>query len=278
VPTASGCAHTVPAARVRNGYNGLIFETDYGSSTGESAIRSCWQKVQVPASLGRKQWSRIRLVHAPGSPTDPNRPSSSVMRVELRPYDHGGEHGDVTVTSGYHASRSEVYGRFADSATPPSQWPDPVGSTRWYAWSIYLPSNFAFSGLPSHWLDLTQWKGEYTGSPAVAVGVSGHELVLDGKHINHPIAPLTRGRWISLRVGIHFSDVKGKGWVTVAVNGHTVVPLVHGETMNSYWKNGQHVVDPSYLKQGIYRSDTWKQTQVVYFGPVKIGTTAQSVG
>ena len=83
---------------------------------------------------------------------------------------------------------------------------------------------------------------------------------------------------MALRVGIHFSPDKTAGWVTVAIDGRVVLPVTHGETMNHYFKDGQEVVDPSYLKQGIYRSDTWQQTQVVYFGPVKIGTTAASVG
>ncbi len=278
VPTGSRCDLKVSPERVRDGFHGLIFDTRYGSSVGESAIRRCWQKVQVPMSMGKKQYGRIRLVKAPGSASDPRRPSTSVMRVEVRPFDHGAPQGDVTATSGYHASRAEVYGRFATSGTPARGWPDPVNSTRWYSWSLYLPQDFAVSGEVSHWLDLTQWKGLYTGSPAVALGVTGRQLALDGKHIHVPIAPLTRGRWMALRVGIHFSAQKSAGWVTVSVNGHVVVPVTHGPTMNSYMKNGQDIVDPIYLKQGIYRSDSWSQTQVAYFGPVKIGTSPASVG
>src|SRR5579875_243101 len=277
-PTRSNCDLKVSPKRVKDGYRGLIFETRYGSKTGAPAIRGCWQKVQVPVSAGRKQYSRIRLVPAPGSRADRYRPSGSVMRVELRPFDHGGLHGDVTQTSGYRASRAEVYARFGSSGTAPTDLPDPVGSTRWYSWAMYLPPNFAESRDPSHWLDLTQWKGEYTGSPAVALGVAGRQLVLDGKHINHPLAALVRGRWIALRVGIHFSPVKTIGWITVAIDGRVVLPVTHGATMNHYMKNGRYIVDPSYLKQGIYRSDSWNQTQVAYFGPVKIGTTAASVG
>jgi hypothetical protein len=246
--------------------------------TGEAAVRGCWQKVQVPSSLGRKQRNRIQLVKAPGSPSDPHRPSTSAMRVELRPFDRGAPQGDVTVTSGYRASRAEVYARLADSGTPPANWPDPVGSTRWYSWSIYLPDHFALSGQQNHWLDLTQWKGHYTGSPAIAVGVQGHQLILGGKYTSMPLARVTLGRWMALRVGIHFSPYKTVGWATVAVNGRVALPVTHRATMDHYYQNGHYVVDPSYLKQGIYRSDSWGQMQVAYFGPIKISTTAASVG
>jgi hypothetical protein len=276
--TGSKCALKVPTKQVLHGFQGLIFETRYGSMTGDAALRGCWQKIQTPKSLGRPQLDRIRLVDAPGSSSDPNRPKTSVMRVEVRPFDHGGPQGDVTQTSGYRASRAEVYGRFATSGTPAEHWPDPVGSTRWYSWSMYVPPDWAESGEDSHWLDLSQWKGEYTGSPAVALGVKGRALVLDGKRVHVPLVALSRGRWIAVRVGIHFSPSKSVGWVTVSINGRTVLPMTHGATMNTYAKHGQEVVDPIYFKQGIYRSDSWAQTQVAYFGPVKIGTTAASVG
>ena len=93
-----------------------------------------------------------------------------------------------------------------------------------------------------------------------------------------PLTKATPGRWMALRVGIHFSPDPDVGWITVAVNGQTVLPVTHHATMNTYSHDGSELTDPSYLKQGIYRSDTWAQTQVVYFGPVRIGTDASSVG
>lgn len=276
---AKDCIDKVRGARVRHGYRGIIFETRYASRLGPSAVRGCWQKVQVPRSGGKAQGNRIELVKAPGSASDPARPATSVMRVELRPFDGGGAQGDVTDTGGYRANRAEVLARLGDYGTPAADWPDPVNSTRWYAYSVYMPPGFPESDLGSHWLDFTQWKGMYSGSPAVALGTKDDEIVVDGKHIDANLHRIVPGRWLSLRIGIHFSPDPHDGWMTVAINGRTVLPVTHGATMNTYWNSDRHheLVDPSYFKQGIYRSDTWDKTAVIYFGPVRIGTTASSV-
>lgn len=275
--SANDCIFKVPGAQVRHGYRGVIFATRYGSRLGAAAVRGCWQKVQVPRSDGTVQSSRIELVRPPGSGSDPERPDTSVMRVELRPF--GGGHGDVTETSGYRANRAEVYARLGEITKPPPEWPDPVGSTRWYAFSIYLPPGFPVSDDSSHWLDFTQWKGLYSGSPAIALGTKGDEIVVDGKRLQAHVHRIVTGRWMALRIGVHFSPDPQQGWMTVALDGHTVLPVTHGATMNKYWDSDRHheVVDPSYLKQGIYRSDTWDKTAVMYFGPVRIGTSEGSV-
>jgi hypothetical protein len=277
---AKDCVFKVHGSRLRQGYQGLVYQTRYGSRLGAAAIRGCWEQVQVPSSFGKPQDSRIELVKAPGSASDPYRPSTSVMRVELRPFDGGGPAGDVTDTSGYRANRAEVYARLGDITTPPQDWPDPVNSTRWYGYALYVPPGFPTSDQLTHWLVLTQWKGLYSGSPAVAVGIKNQKLVLAGQHFNQKLARLDPGHWIQLRIGIHFSPVPADGWITVSIDGHVVLPVTHGATMNTYYDQDKHaqLVDPSYLKQGIYRSDTWHQTQVLYFGPLSIGTDAASVG
>ena len=163
VGPSKSCIDQVSTKRLRNGYQGLVYATNYGSATGATAAQRCWQRVQVPNSLGRRQTSRIELTRAPGSASDPRRPNGSVMRVELKPFDGGSAQGDVTDTGGYRANRAEVLARLDPYGTPAENWPDPVNSTRWYSYSFYLSPDWAFSDEDSHWLDLTQWKGEYSG-------------------------------------------------------------------------------------------------------------------
>ena len=276
----SGCRYNVRPSLATGGKRpGLLFKTQYGSLTGIATLHSCWRGIQVPDHLGKLQESRIRLVNAPGRLDDPFRPNGSAMRVELRPFedpsDPGADTGDVTDTGGYIANRAEVYDRIATRETPARDWPDPVGSVRWYAWSMYLPPGFAESD--QAWLDLTQWKGLNSGSPAVAVGTKGSEIVLDGAKVYGDLVPIVTGRWLRFVIGMKLSAQPDSGWITVSVNGRTVVPRRAATTMNTAYVDGKDQVDPMYFKQGIYRSSAWTTTQVAYFGPVEIGTDQAAV-
>ncbi len=96
------------------------------------------------------------------------------MRAEL-------QDGDVTINSGYVASRAEVYGRTPQymRTTPQTDWPDPVGSTRWYSISVRLANNWTLAS-DSTWLVLTQWKGRDGGSPPVALELRKDRMLLGG--------------------------------------------------------------------------------------------------
>jgi hypothetical protein len=202
------------------------------------------------------------VVRAPGSKSDEARPAGGALRAELH-------RGDVTRTGDYKASRAEVFGRIASRGTDPKRWPDPVGSTRWYAFSLYLPKGFC-TGPDTRWLTITQWKGLNGGSPPVALEVAGGRLELGGKHIHRPLGALPIGRWTRLVVGMHLSPDAKEGWVEVIRDGRTVVNRTSSATMDSYVKNGEKLVDPIYLKQGIYRSSAWRCKQAIYFGPPSI--------
>lgn len=242
----------------RPGAERVLFEVDY---RGRSGPVPPWQTEQEPEVEGERQ-DRITVVEGGAVPGDSGPPAA--MRVELRPFDDGD--GDVQNDD---FNRAEVYGRHADpSSVPAREWPDPVGSTRWYELEFYLPSNFEFDESDRRWLTIVQWKGLHSGVPSLAIGFEGDRMVLGGKRAGRDLGAATTGAWEKLLVGVHFSP--DDGWVEVWRNGAEVLPRWHRATMNMRTVGGEEIVDPSYLKQGIYRSKEWDVTHVVYFGPTRI--------
>jgi hypothetical protein len=257
-----------------------LFETDYDLAATPTSLAGIWRSKQLPADpSGVVQADRIRVEDAPGDPTDPSRPSGRVMRVELRPYDDpsrpGPADGDVTNTGGYLANRAEVYDRIATRGTAATAWPDPVNAVRWYAWSTYVPPDFPTD--PAKWFAFTQWKGLDTGAPPMEMRLVGDQIQLGGRNVCRGLGPLARGRWMRFVVGVRFSPDPAWGWVRVEIDGHLALARTPVATMNTKWSGGAVVVDPNYLKQGIYRSAAWTTTQVMYFGPTVIGTTRAAV-
>ena len=235
------------------------------ATTGGHAQVVTWQAEQRPSVAGVEQADRIQWVPA----HDPalGRPRGQVLRFELRP-------GDVYDSSGYPANRVEVYGRHASSnSAPPEQWPDPVGSVRWYSFQMFVPADFP-TATDSTWLTFTQWKGQSGGSPPIALEIKRDGLRLGGARTNAgliprggALGPLEKGAWTHLVVGLSFSPDPQAGWVEVWRDDRLVLPRVAVATMDRI--GGQ--ADPMYLKQGIYRDSSWNCTQVLYFGPVTIG-------
>jgi hypothetical protein len=258
----------------------VLFAPTYPSSGDSTLVTSTgWHTAQIPSDSGVPQPSRIQFTPVPGSSTDPNLPLENVARFELDPYSTvpGAANGDVTDTGGYLANRTEIYGRYAGPGVPAAQWPDPVGSIRWYSFSVYLPAGFPTATSVKNWFDFTQWKGLYSGSPPVAMSIVGNQFVLGGQHSDANLGPVVPGTWTHFVVGLSFSDSAASGWATVYVNGALVVDQQPTQTMNDATVDGVTGVDPSYLKMGIYRSKTWTSTQVIYLTPMVIGTTYASV-
>jgi hypothetical protein len=234
--------------------------------------------VQYPSDNGVPEPNRLRFGPAPGAADNPFRPTGNVARFELEPYYINGQpDGDVTNTGGYLANRVEVYDRIATRATPAADWPDPVGSTRWYSFSIYIPPDFP-EGTPTQWFDFVQWKGLNTGSPPVAMEIRGSQFVLGGKNSDQHLGSIDPGQWTHFVIGLHFSDRPTTGWATAYRDNTRVVNHVPTQTMNDYTaSSGATEVDPNYLKMGIYRSVTWTVTQVIYLSRMTIGKTLASV-
>jgi hypothetical protein len=250
--TAPSPTTTAPAPAPTT--DGLLFAANYDTGS----VLPSWQAEQEPAT------DRISVVsgHA-------GRPGAA-MRVELRP-------GDVTNTGGYLANRAEVYGRHASPRTTPAdQWPDPVGSTRWYSFDLFVPADFTFDVLGTQWFTLTQWKGLDSGSPPIALEIKRDHLDLGGVSGRQNLGLVKRGVWETITVGVHFQP-NSSGWVEVYRDGQQALPRTYRATMNLRTLDGVQQVDPSYLKQGIYRTTAWVVTHVLYFGPMRIGTTRAAV-
>jgi Polysaccharide lyase len=253
VALVAGCGtQAEPDRAPADGQSGVLFTTDYDQAR---AVQDVWAHVQEPSVDGEPQSDRITI--AP-SPTSEDR----VLRVELRP-------GDVQESGGYEANRAEVYDRHASpgSSTPPEEWPDPVGSVRWYDFTVHLPTDFATAD-DDKWLDLTQWKGYRGGSPPLALEVKRNQLRLGGTEGSDSLGRVDKGEWTRLTFGIRWSP-DDDGWVEVWRDGELVVERTAGPTMDVV----DDEPDPVYLKQGIYRTKDWDVTHVVYFGPLTIATT-----
>jgi hypothetical protein len=223
---------------------GVLFVSDYSGATVPGDV---WQQEEEQAP------DRLTLVD-----TDHGR----VLRAEVRP-------GDVA--SG--GNRTEVWGRHAPShGTPADQWPDPVGSTRWYGFDLRLADDFATDPTGLVWLSLTQWKGVAGGQPAIALEVKRDRLQLAGASARNDLGPIKRGQWEHIVVGVHF-DATDAGWVEVYRDGAQALPRTNRATTTLV--NG--APDPTYFKQGIYRSSAWTVPHVALFGPVTIGLARTDV-
>lgn len=225
------------------------------------------------------QTTRVSVVpqaSVPGSGT--YKPTGPALRVELRRYEtaSGLADGDVTNTGGYLASRAEVFDRLPNPTTlPPIQWPDPIGSTRWYEWSLFVPVGHAVDTTGLVWFTCTQWKGLTGNSPPVSIEIKNSFLRLGGTRTNRGLVPndgnlgaISFGSWTKLKVGILHHPDPAVGWIEVWRDDVQVQSRLPLSTMD-YQADGT-TPDPTYLKQGIYRDIRWAVTHVLHFGPLTI--------
>ena len=278
-PTTTTATTPTPTMPAPTTGDEILFQNVYPSSGDADNVASTgWTAAQYPSDEGVPQPTRIEFGPAPGLPDDPNLPTTNVARFQLNPYSTtpGAKDGDVTNTGGDLTNRVEVYGRAA-GWLPAAEWPDPVGSIRWYSFSVYIPADFPTSTSSKQWFLFTQWKGWSSGTPPVDMQIEGDHFYLGGKHADDDLGAVDPGTWTHFVVGLNFSGSTATGWATVYVDGSLVVDQKPTQTMNTYWSNGVDTVDPDYLKMGIYRSTTWHVTQVIYLTPLTIGTTLASV-
>lgn len=189
---------------------------------------------------------------------------------------YGGDVGDSGST--FVASRCEVYDRFPAGGgnTDPLLWPDPVGTVRWYGCSYYLPADFALTGGGSNpWLIMTQWKGQFGGSPprALEVDADAGAFVFGGTRTRRGLGSLQLGQWTRFVFGFRWDTSAVNGWSTVYKDGALIVPKQFEATMDKHSTGA----DPIYLKEGIYRTKTWTPTHIIHVGPIKVGTTIDDV-
>lgn len=275
-PTQTSTGSPAPQAN-------LLFGANYSSSSVSAIAHTGWRSEQEPrvAGTGPTETGRIRVVTGADVPgTGPAKPTGA-MRVELEPYESrpGARDGDVTVTSGYAANRAEVFGRYPDTpatSTPPADWPDPVGSVRWYSFALLVPVGFQFA-TDSNWIVITQWKGLRGGSPPVSLEIKRGALRLGGTRTNSRVIPndgnlgrIVPGTWTQLTVGLKLSTDLAQGWVEVWRDGENISPRTAMATMDTMQTSSGPQPDPLYLKQGIYRARSWKTDATLYFGPMAV--------
>ncbi len=264
----------------------VLFAANYSESSVSATAHTGWRSEQEPrtAGVGAVQTERITVVTGADVPgTGPAKPSGA-LRVELKPYEStpGARDGDVTVTSGYAANRAEVFGRYPGTpatGTPATDWPDPIGSERWYSFALLVPVGFQFA-TDSNWIVITQWKGLRGGSPPVSLEIKRGALRLGGTRTNSRLIPndgnlgkIVPGTWTELTVGLGLSTDSTQGWVDVYRDGEHIMPRTAMATMDIVKTRNGPEVDPIYLKQGIYRARSWKTDATVYFGPMVVTRT-----
>jgi hypothetical protein len=251
--------------------NEVLFRTVYPSSgTANGITATGWTGVQYPRDGGIPQPRSIEFGPPPGSPSDPFFPTTSVARFSLKPfYVDGRPRGDVT-GSAYASNRVETLARLKTHGA----WPDPVDSTRWFAYSVFVPGSFVVG---PNWFDFTQWKGAISGPPAIAMEIRERSFYLGGAHGDYSLGSIDRGHWTRFVIGIHFSGSQSAGWVTLYKDNNLLLDHAPTQTMNDITSAGRTVVDPSYLKMGIYRSTSWTTTAVLDFAPLTEGTSLRAV-
>lgn len=264
----------------------LLFYTNYDNVSNTDSPVPPWQAEQEPRAVDPAT-NRITVIASHNVPgTGVFKPSSNVMRVELRPYSATNPgsstpaDGDVQNSSGYLANRAEMYARHAvPGSTPPDGWPDPPGSVRWIGFSLLIPADFEFTPEgTNYWLTLTQFKGFRGGSPPIAIEIKRRTVIIGGKH-GHLVGSggflgnATPGVWCRVVVGIRYSPDPATGWVEGYFNDTNVATRTNVATMDVI----NNAPDPLYIKQGIYRTGEWATTNVLYFGPLKMGMTYSDV-
>lgn len=245
-------------------HSDLLEHFNYEPHAPTNDMELVWQVEQTPDdSTGTEVPERLRMVTGVDVPGSGSKKPVAVYRAEIQ---EGDSFGDD--------ERAECYDRHGGGGTPAEDWPDPPGSTRWYGFNILIPSGFNFAE-DTKWRVVTQWKGFMSGSPPVALEIKRQtfELVVKNESARHLLLDsISTDTWYRLEIGIKF-ETDQTGWVRVFLDGEEVLEETASQTLDL---DGTDPV-PSYLKQGIYRDPTFSSDDVVYYGPLLLGTSHESV-
>lgn len=281
--TTSGHVFYVPASPEQ--ISPVLWWPDYDSvgEEGSETVQGVWFREQEPNNPGPEgpvQTDRIVIIPPDEVPGSGNyKPLGNAMRVMLQRKESSSGANDGDVQGGSY-NRSEVYDRYPTSnatSTPPANWPDPVGSERWYAIPVYFPEDHYFA-TGSEWFTFTQWKQLHGGSPTLSLEVNKSNFRLGGtRQGQFPsagyMAAVTTGVWHLFLVGIKYSTSSSTGWVQAYLDGQLKIAKQSVATMDTYSGNA----DPMYLKQGIYRTAAFQVTHTLYFGPTVVGRKRNDV-
>ena len=218
--------------------------------------RVIWRGDFEPGDLS--QWDtkqrvaddRIRVV---GSPT---RQGNSAGRFEVREGDNVGDGAPRSELA--LLSRRDVCCR--------------EGDERWYRWQTMFAQDFPSH--PDRFIDFMQFKKDGEGSGPVTFMVWGEQMELRANG-THWAAPLRRGQWEDFVFHVKWSPDPSVGFIELWHNGQRALPRKFMLTLDRD-QNGNAI--PAYLKQGLYRSDDFTETGILYHDGMVAGTTARSVG
>jgi len=208
----------------------------------------------------------------------PYKPTNA-MKVDLHP-------GDIqsVQSNGNTRHASEVYDLYTTtgSHTLAENWPLGVEREAWFHFSFGLDPTFVASTYSTDWMDFMQLKGQWGGSPPLALEAKLNRLQIGssvGSRIDLGTLPI--GHWTDLLIGVYLSPDPTKGWIHIERDGQVLVTKQMHATMGwDKWVNGTSanpVPDPVYLKQGIYRGADHQIEAIAWFGPTKMGRTKASV-
>lgn len=170
----------------------------------------------------------------------------------------------------------------------------PIGSRRWYTWSVYLPANFTALGVDAdRYMYLTQWAIPKGAAPLALTVDRGHlalQVLQQSRpgRITHAYRPWgmpleqARGRWVDFAMFVWW-DTGLNGEIQLWVDGVQQTmnwplgnddgnPAVRGG-LNTYRFVGPTTVSgagPTYVKQGIARSPSISGTTVVVLDAMRV--------
>ncbi len=170
---------------------------------------------------------------------------------------------------------------------------DRPGSQGWYAWSFFIPSDYADTEWkPRLWQCLGQWhdqpdreRGEtwarFPGhSPSIALyytfkkGRPAIEMWYGARREQEIVAtsPIAKGRWNDVLFHIGWSQ-GADGFAQAWLNGQ---PLTPGDDHTVRGANMYNAA-PHYLKIGLYRNSQITTENSVFFDEVRIGSSRAQV-
>jgi hypothetical protein len=87
--------------------------------------------------------------------------------------------------------------------------------------------------------------------------------------------PLVKGSWITVLLHERFAT---DGWVEMWINGQQVSFFGRETKLNMQTIDGSNGGGPNSARISQYRQKGMFETGTLYYGPLKIGTTRESVG
>jgi hypothetical protein len=171
---------------------------------------------------------------------------------------------------------------------------EPIGSDRWYAWSLYIPSDFVDPGT-ANWINFQEWHsngstvpGSYQPPIAFFIYNGGIQVNMRTGHIPSPdqyavvktlpvVKPYPKATWIDFKMhAVWQSTTAGSLQIwyrTLGTSWTQVADLPNTPTLQEQNGNTSDV----YIEEGLYRNATFSGTGVLYHDAFRIGGSDAAV-